>query len=187
MESESKSCIHFCLIFISGRVYPAPIGTPWSAGGEFLWKRLTLKERYLASLPWVNGLIQSASQSYQATAHIANKRRYAFFQDRYTNQGVFIPRVCSKRISGFDLFSSGMNSLCQVAFPFIGLFGTDRRMREISNLDLKGVQFHCSRKRDCKQHGKDLMVRNSNQLMAGITQRLIPLSAGMENGDWKDF
>lgn len=81
------------------------------------------------------------NQSDQATAHIANKRRYAFFQDRYTNQGVFIPRVCSKRISGFDLFSSGMNSLCQVAFPFIGLFGTDRRMREISNLDLKGVQF----------------------------------------------
>lgn len=56
-------------------------------------------------------------------------------------------------------------------------------MREISNLDLKGVQFHCSRKRDCKQHGKDWMVRNSNQLMAGIAQRLIPLSAGMENGD----
>lgn len=127
------------------------------------------------------------NQSDQATAHIANKRRYAFFQDRYTNQGVFIPRVCSKRISGFDLFSSGMNYLCQVAFPFIGLFGTDRRMRDISNLDLKGVQFHCSRKRDCKQHGKDWMVRNSNQLMAGITQRLIPLSAGMENGDWKDF
>jgi len=29
----------------------------------------------------------SFNQSDQATAHIANKGRYAFFQDRYTNQG----------------------------------------------------------------------------------------------------
>lgn len=61
------------------------------------------------------------------------------------------------------------------------LFGTDRRMREIENLDWKG--FHCSRKRNCKQCGKDYLVRSSNQLMAGITQGLIPLSASMENLD----
>lgn len=53
----------FISVSFSGRVYLAPIGTPW--WGEFLWKRLTWKERYLASLPWVNGLIQFTSQSYQ--------------------------------------------------------------------------------------------------------------------------